>query len=119
VSDPLISLWMHRTTPNAKQARDAGMDLVAENNPLFMHDAIAMVENMRAWKQAWIGTSEDLRLYLTERGLRKPRHHNAWGSLTGVLVRRKWLVHSGTYRHMKTVKSHARKTPVYYLRWHD
>lgn len=58
-------------------------------------------------------TGEDIRLRLIEE-VGAPHHHNAWGALIMNAVRSGLLVAIGTYRHMKTTKSHGRKTPVYY-----
>jgi hypothetical protein len=64
--------------------------------------------------KGWTGTAEDARLELTQkRGLPDPEHHNSWGSLILHAKFRKVLIPTGTYRHMKTEKSHARKTEVY------
>jgi hypothetical protein len=45
----------------------------------------------------------------------KPHHSNAIGALICKAVRRGLLVHTGQYRKMKNVGSHARRTPVYQL----
>ena len=57
-------------------------------------------------------TGEDVRL-LVERQIGPPHHHNVWGAIINHALRRGYLQATDRSSHMKTPKSHARKTPVY------
>ena len=93
----------------AAEARDAALARVAENaGSEWMNDACAALRRFDGAQ----GTGEDFRVWLTELGI-TPHHHNAWGALVRTARSRGILHPTGEYRKMKTVKSHARETPVY------
>lgn len=94
----------------AKSERDEALKRVADNSGDWITDArLAVTKDV---PMGWTGTAEDLRLLLTEGGLRAPHHHNAWGALINGCVPR-LLRRTGQWRSMRTRKSHARQTPVY------
>ncbi len=92
--------------PPAEVARDAGMALVASHNPDWSEMVLAKIT---ALPIGWTGIGEDIRLMIDT----KPTHHNAWGAVINMAVRRGLLVDTEATRKMATKKSHARKSPVY------
>ena len=91
-----------------KQLRDAGMRLVISHNPSWAQRYHAA---FRRLPLGWEGIGEKLRFRLTPIiGL--PKHHNAWGSMIGVLIKRGALVETGEQEHMVSAKGHAKKSPV-------
>lgn len=63
--------------------------------------------------EGWQGTAEDIREYVHSHGLPLPHHHNAYGARMLALVKRGLFRDTGKMWHMRTAKSHARRTPVY------
>jgi hypothetical protein len=58
--------------------------------------------------------AEDFRLrWITFDGYQQPHHHNAWGALFRIAAQQGWLEMTNTIRSMSTVRSHARKSPVW------
>lgn len=95
----------------ARSERNAALDKVASNAPDFMVGALASIDQLPAGE--WTG--EQVRMALSHRGI-VPHHHNAWGSLISTAVRRGILIDTGRYGHMTAKKSHARRTPIYWIR---
>lgn len=93
----------------AADARDRALKKVADNAGDFMGRGLKAIMALPA---DWRGTGEELRLYLAGLGI-EPHHHNAWGALIRTAVVSRLLRPTGEYVSMKTVKSHARRTPVY------
>jgi hypothetical protein len=94
----------------SRAERDAGMELVAENNPQFVEQVVAVVAQLPS---DWIGSGEDIRLICQELGI-KPKHHNGWGSVVGIAFKKhKLLRKTGKWVCMKERRSHARLTPQY------
>lgn len=58
----------------------------------------------------FLGTGEGIRLAVM---LPPPHHHNAWGAVIRMAVRRGLLMDTGQMAHMTSKKSHARRSPVY------
>lgn len=84
---------------------------VAENNKDWMAEALSAAERLPYGE---LGTGEDIRQHLVEAvGLRQPKHHNAWGALLNVLVRRGMIQHTGQYRAMRSKTAHGRRSGVY------
>lgn len=96
----------------AKNARDEALERVALNAGPWRGRAISAVKMM---PDGWTGTAEDLRLHLIHSGLDEPHHHNVWGELIKACIRDRVLLPTGERRNMRTIKSHARTTPVYRL----
>lgn len=95
---------------NAVDGRNAGITAVLSTNKGWAGEArrllaIALGDKKRV-------TGEEVRVLLSEAGLPKPSHHNAWGGLLFGLVGTV-LRNTGTVQHMATPKSHGRRTPVY------
>jgi hypothetical protein len=95
----------------ARRARDDALARVGGGAGSWMGEARALAGHLLP--PGWEGTGEDLRLALTEAGLRAPHHHNAWGALVLGLVARGLLARTGQMRGMRTARSHARRTAVY------
>lgn len=94
---------------SAAGARDAALEQVADNaGPIFMARAQAAIAKLYG---EWTG--EDIRLALLRAGI-IPHHHNAWGAVISKAVKRGMLVPTGRWVGMKTTRSHARRTPVYW-----
>lgn len=95
----------------AKAARDKALDKVAGNAGPWMDQCLAMVRKLPPGS---LWTTEQMRLHFVNRcGLPIPHHHNAWGAMTRQARRQGWLAETGTWAHMTTKKSHARRTMVY------
>ena len=98
---------------SAKMERDRALAIVRANGGDWHAKAtvaLTLIDN------GWTGTAEDIRIRLVMKGLEKPHHHNAWGAWVRAMVTAKRLVPTGEFRHMKTNKSHARRTSVYRVR---
>ena len=94
----------------ASVARDAALDQVNANAAPW---PILFLAALRRLPPGTTGTAEWFRFTLTEGGLAKPHHHNAWGGMIATAVRLGVLEPTGTWAAMGGPKSHARKTPVY------
>jgi len=94
----------------ATEARDQALARVIENSGDWSE---TMLEEISAIRSGMNMTGEELRLYLLNAVGWPPHHHNAWGGLIAAAVKRRLLIPTGKWRHMATVKSHARKTPEY------
>ena len=93
----------------SQAARDAGMNLVRANNASWLESVIGLIQML---PQGWCGTGEDVRrIAVPTAG--QPKHHNAWGAVINVAIRRKLLVKTGRRLKMRFVRSHARKTDEY------
>ncbi|HLL28528.1 MAG TPA: hypothetical protein VKT73_12870 [Xanthobacteraceae bacterium] len=96
------------TLTAAREARNQATSAIAAVNSNFIKLALPLIEGLSA---SWSGTAEDIRVMLTDVGV-KPNHHNAWGSLILTAVKR-GLLHKVGYGQMKIKSSHARTTPLY------
>lgn len=92
----------------AKFRRDVALKQVEGNAGDWFSLAMSVVLGLPV---GFEGTGEDIRLTVEER-IGKPHHHNVWGALTAQLVKQRVLHEIGRV-HMKTEKSHARRTPLY------
>lgn len=100
-------------TPNGeKAARDAALSQVAGNAGDWMARAVDVAVSVLPTRP-FIG--EDLRPLVTA-VIGPPHHPNAWGALTRILLDRKQIVPTGTWRAMRARGSHARQSPEY-RRW--
>jgi hypothetical protein len=93
----------------ARDARDEALARVKNSGGDWRDVALAALHLIPGFE----GTGEDIRLRLQLRGLRPPHHHNAWGEMIKAAIEQRMVVATGKQRHMRTRKSHARKTPVY------
>lgn len=90
--------------------RDAGIAQVAEHNDSWLDNCISAFQ---AFPLDLSFTGEDVRMHCELLKL-EPRHHNAWGALINVLIKRGMMVATGEYRQMRDKRSHARMTPLYH-----
>jgi hypothetical protein len=95
---------------SAKAARDEALKRVLEHSKVWAGQALAYIDRL---DPGWEGITEDLRMVVDYSDIGKPHHHNVWGSLTANALRKSLFEPTGELRHMKTKKSHARRTPVY------
>jgi len=93
-----------------QQLRDAGISQVLNNNVDWIVLCVAEAERFAI--DALCFTGEDIRLHCRIK-VGQPRHHNAWGALINILIKRKIIVPTGQFKHMRDPTSHARLTPVY------
>jgi hypothetical protein len=102
---------------SAEQARDAGIGLVGTNNAAWM---TAAVEVFKLWSASHQGDfiAEDYRETVVSKiGQPNGKGGHAWGALTMKLIRSELIEETGRHRKMKRKASHARKSPVYRLRY--
>lgn len=95
---------------DARAARDEAIAAVSLNAGEWLSQIMRGIQQLRS---GWAGSGEALRLVLGEKGFPEPHHHNAWGAAIRHAITKGLLRPTGQYTHMKTRKSHARKTPVY------
>ena len=83
------------------------------------YDSDFMLEGIRAIKAMRICMppngevmGEDIRELLAEQNI-APHHPNAWGSLIRSAVKQGLLVETGEWRKSRSVRSNARRMPVY------
>lgn len=91
---------------DAIKERDAALASVAANAGSWMERGL---EAIGALPKSFTGTAEEIRLEIK---VPPPHHHNAWGALIRVAVKRGLLAEIGMGQ-MKTKRSHARRTPLY------
>ena len=96
----------------AQQARDNALNQVSGNTGKWMHKALVAVSDLRSGADL---TGEDIRMRVADR-VGNPHHPNAWGALIKAALKANLITPAGKHRAMQTVKSHARSTPVYYIR---
>jgi hypothetical protein len=87
--------------------RDLALDKVSDRAGPWIDRAM---RGLAALPLGWQGTGESIRLALP---VEPPHHHNAWGAVIKKALDRGLLTPTGKFEHMRTKKSHARKTPVY------
>lgn len=59
-------------------------------------------------------TGEEIRHFIEEE-VGRPHHHNAWGALISALIKDGVIRPTGLYAAMEDKKSHARRTPEYWV----
>jgi len=99
------------TLAKALEKKDRALEATLVANKLWVKRAIAEVAVLDSRLQ-WTG--EAVRLIVGGR-VGHPNHHNAWGALVSLAVKRGLLVPTGELVPMRTPKSHARRTPVYFI----
>lgn len=93
----------------AAELRERAFAQLKNNAGEFTLRALAA---LRDFPDGFETTGEQIRILLDRRGIR-PHHHNAWGALINQAVKQGLLEWTGRMSNMSTIKSHARKTPVY------
>jgi len=94
----------------ARGERDKALDRVLGHTGPWIGMALAHV--LLVIPRGVPHTGEEIRLLLTREGLPPPHHHNAWGAMMRVAIRRGIIREVGMGQ-MATKKSHARRTPLY------
>lgn len=94
----------------SKAARDDALAKVSDHAGEWMDTAYAALLTIRIGTEL---TGEDVRRRLSEMGCPLPHHHNAWGALIRSAIRRRVLRDTGRLVHMRSVRSHGRRTALY------
>lgn len=97
--------------PLARAARDAGLLAVTDANVTWLAKALVLLALMR--QEHAEATGEMMRAWLLKRGLEQPSSSHAWGALVRCAMTRGVIADTGRVMSMATVKSHARRTPVW------
>ena len=97
----------------AEEARDAALEQVADNAEPWTERAIRYLTWLRATASLQHPfTGEDMRWYV-DAYVGPPHHHNAYGALTRIAIRRGLIRPTGQWTKMQSMRSHARQTPLY------
>jgi hypothetical protein len=96
-------------------ARDLALAEVGAHSGTWMEACLTMLANAHGMFPDG-ATGEGIRLWL-KREVGPPHHHNAWGAMINVAIRRHIIIDTGRRTRMTVERSHARKTPIY--RWPD
>ena len=92
-----------------EHARDEGQARVLERAGTFGEQAVEVIRRRLAGASV---LAEEFRRVCVEEGV-EPHHHNAWGALTAVLVKRGVIEQTGEFQKSKDPRSHARRQPVW------
>lgn len=92
--------------------RDQALKRVGLNSGDFMLTALTALQELHGKSM----TGEQIRVELESRGV-VPHHHNAWGALVRQALKTGLLHPTGNWVKMSTAKSHARRTPEYWVGW--
>lgn len=97
----------------SEAARDQAIATVGRNaGSQFMEQAKAVIVERLAGSEC---LAEEMRRVCEEAGV-VPHHHNAWGSLTNQLVKSGILIDTGRLAKSTSLRSHARRQPVWRVR---
>lgn len=97
-------------TETGEVLRDKGLEKVSTNNSQWLEKCLSAITSTNWGERGFTG--EEIREEMQLRGL-NPSHHNAWGALISVLVKRGIITRTGERRKMRDPQSHARLTDVY------
>jgi hypothetical protein len=101
------------TDPEARAARDKALKKVMANaGQEWQTKALTRLRWYSAWRHPDGFIAEEFRTSLGA-DYEPPHHHNAWGALFRIAAQQGWLEMTNTIRSMSTVRSHARKSPVW------
>jgi hypothetical protein len=101
-----LPLW---SLVEGQAARDEGQARVLERAGEFPAVAVEVIRRRLAGAEV---LAEEFRRVCVEEGV-EPHHHNAWGALTAVLVRRGVIEQTGQFEKSRDPRSHARRQPVW------
>jgi len=93
------------------EGRDNGIALVTGNNLSFVSEVLIFI--LFNIPYDWLGPFEEIRRLATNSGIEPPEHPNAWGAVSSRAIKLGLIVNANKQVGMKSIKSHARKTPVY------
>jgi hypothetical protein len=95
--------------------RDKGIAKTTTVNSHWMDWALTQLPLMKL-DDYIVVTGEQIRMWLETRpGSIHPTSPHAWGALTSHAIKRGILRDTGRVCHMKAIKSHARRTPIWEL----
>jgi hypothetical protein len=98
---------------SGERERDKAIARVLAKNAAWLATCHMEVKKLR---KGWTGTGEDIRNFLKQkRGVKEPKHHNAWGGMIQSVTspKRENFEPTGRMLKMKKVSSHARRTFEY------
>lgn len=95
--------------------RDKALRRVASRSGEWIKRALRMLPEIRYKSALSTVTGEDVRVWLEQR-MEPPHHHNAYGALIRMAIQKNVLRPTGKFVQMRTKKSHARMTQVYWVR---
>lgn len=96
----------------AREARDRAMKRVENNNQGWLGHALRYCESSLELRSIKEFSGEDLRVAIAPI-VGQPRSPHAWGLVTRYLMERGVIVPTGSHKHMRSEKAHARLTRVY------
>lgn len=101
------------TTSASESAKDQALGLVSRHAGIaFMEAAKGVILERLSGTEC---LAEEMRRVCEDAGV-VPHHHNAWGSLTNQLVKAGILLDTGRLAKSRSVRSHARRQPVWRVR---
>lgn len=96
------------------EARDAGIAQVSDSHVAWIEDARDGIRWLRSNGMLPLEvTGEDIRVALLAAGMPAPKRPHAWGALMRTLATGGAIEDTGRSVHMRDVRSHARRTPVW------
>lgn len=98
----------------ARADRDLGLARTGLKNLPWINQAMALLPAMKEAHSEVTG--EDIRVWLSAKGLPDPHSPHAWGALTRTAVLAGLLSDTGRSRPMQIRQSHARRTPIWKFR---
>ena len=101
-----------RENQKARQLRAEGIARVLQHaDASWVEYALQGVLRYAKEHREFIG--EDFRVWYLLNGGMTPHHHNAWGALLNVAVKKGIVAPTDRMRQMNTEKSHARRSPLW------
>jgi len=104
------------TTPDmfnqGERGRDEGINRTLAANAPFVARALVTLDKSRFRAHYPFFTGEDLRSWLSSRGV-EPNNPHAWGGLTRTLATAGQIRDTGKVKKMLDPSSHARRTPIW------
>jgi hypothetical protein len=97
---------------SGKALRDSGIAQVLDRNEGWLESCVKEAQRFVSTHGNGEFTGEDIR-YHCRMLVGHPHHHNAWGGLINILVKRKIIRPTGRWKPMRDPGSHARRTPIY------
>lgn len=89
----------------ARAGRDEGMErTLAVEEPDWQAEAVRLAANV---PKGWVGLFEDVRRYLTARGLPPPHTYHCWGALSRSLITLGMFERVDDWGQPQGVKSHG------------
>lgn len=96
---------------DAQIEKEKALAAVRAKSGLWFERALEMVKLLPPGR----ATGEGIRLQVVVKMGEEPHHHNVWGALIRDAQRKGYITDLGISEPMKTPRSHARRTPIYYV----